>query len=104
VRELDDVASAVALALLAPLMAAVALAIKIDSRGPAILRQQRIGRDGRPFEMLKFRTTVDGTNSQETELLHRNECEGLFKIPDDPRFTRVGRVLRHAYLGICPGL
>jgi exopolysaccharide biosynthesis polyprenyl glycosylphosphotransferase len=103
-RALDGVASALALVLLAPLMAAAALAIKIDSRGPAIFRQQRIGRDGRPFEMLKFRTMVDDADSQKTELLHRNECEGLFKIADDPRITRVGRVLRHAYLDELPQL
>jgi exopolysaccharide biosynthesis polyprenyl glycosylphosphotransferase len=103
-RGLDGVASALALIFLAPLMAAVALAIKIDSRGPTLFRQQRIGRNGRPFEMLKFRTMVDGADSQKPELLHRNECEGLFKIADDPRITRVGRVLRHAYLDELPQL
>jgi exopolysaccharide biosynthesis polyprenyl glycosylphosphotransferase len=103
-RTLDCVASVLTLAFLAPLFAAITLAIKLESRGPFLFRQQRIGRDGRPFEMLKFRTMVDGADAQKEALRHRNECEGLFKIADDPRITRVGRVLRRAYLDELPQL
>jgi lipopolysaccharide/colanic/teichoic acid biosynthesis glycosyltransferase len=85
-------------------MATIAAAIKLDSRGPVLFRQQRIGQDGQPFEMLKFRTMVDGAEGQKAELLHRNEREGLFKIADDPRITRVGRLLRRAYLDELPQL
>jgi exopolysaccharide biosynthesis polyprenyl glycosylphosphotransferase len=103
-RALDCAASALALAFCAPLMAILAVAIRLDSRGPILFRQQRIGRDGYPFEMLKFRTMVDGAADQKAALLHRNECEGLFKIADDPRITKVGRVLRRAYLDELPQL
>ena len=103
-RALDCAALALALVFLAPLMGVIALAIKLDSRGPVLFRQQRIGQGGEPFEMLKFRTMVDGADSQKTDLLHRNEREGLFKIADDPRITRVGRLLRRAYLDELPQL
>ena len=103
-RALDCAGSALALIFLAPLMAAIAAAIKLDSRGPVLFRQQRIGQDGRPFEMLKFRTMVDGADEQKAQLLHRNEREGLFKIADDPRITRLGRLLRRAYLDELPQL
>jgi exopolysaccharide biosynthesis polyprenyl glycosylphosphotransferase len=103
-RTLDRAASALALIFVAPLMAAIAAAIKLDSRGPVLFRQQRIGQDERPFEMLKFRTMVDGADGQKAALLHRNEREGLFKIAADPRITRVGRVLRRAYVDELPQL
>jgi exopolysaccharide biosynthesis polyprenyl glycosylphosphotransferase len=103
-RTLDRAASALALIFVAPLMAVIAAAIKLDSRGPVLFQQQRIGRDEQPFEMLKFRTMVDGADGQKSALLHLNEREGLFKIADDPRITRVGRVLRRAYLDELPQL
>ena len=103
-RGLDCAASALALILFAPLMAAIAAAIRLDSPGPVLFRQQRIGRDGRPFQMVKFRTMVDGAESQKAALLHRNECEGLFKMAKDPRVTRVGRLLRRSYLDELPQL
>jgi exopolysaccharide biosynthesis polyprenyl glycosylphosphotransferase len=104
-RLLDCAASVLALAFLAPLFAVIALLIKLDTRGPVLFRQQRVGRDGRAFEMLKFRTMVDGADAQKAALLHRNECEdGLFKIADDPRITRVGGILRRAYLDELPQL
>jgi exopolysaccharide biosynthesis polyprenyl glycosylphosphotransferase len=103
-RGTDLVGSGLVLLLLAPLLAAIAAAIRIDTRGPALFRQLRVGRDGRIFEMLKFRTMVDGTDRQKTELAALNEANGLFKIADDPRVTRVGRLLRRTGLDELPQL
>lgn len=88
--------SALVLLCAAPLMLAVAVAIKADSRGPVFYRSQRIGLDGHPFEMLKFRTMVDGADRHVDKLLSLNDCAGgvLFKMRDDPRVTRVGSFLR----------
>ncbi|WP_461476532.1 sugar transferase [Microbacterium sp. HJ5] len=102
-RGLDICLSLLALvpiALLAPLLAVL---IKGDSDGPVLFRQQRVGRDGRQFSMLKFRTmTVDAEERRE-ELLVGNEASGpLFKIKRDPRVTRVGRVLRKYSLDELP--
>ena len=73
----------------------MAIAIKLDSRGPVFFRQLRVGRHGKRFQMLKFRTMVDGADAMKDSLRHRNEAkEGLFKIAEDPRVTRVGRLLR----------
>ncbi len=101
-RGLDVVVSAAALIVVAPVLAVVALAIKIDSRGPVLFRQVRAGRRGGPFEMLKFRSMVDGAEDLKDELRHLNEAEGIFKIADDPRITRVGRVLRRTHLDEVP--
>jgi exopolysaccharide biosynthesis polyprenyl glycosylphosphotransferase len=79
-----------------PIMIAIATAIKLTSKGPVFYRQERIGLDGQPFEMLKFRTMVDGADAMVDELHTLNESEGgvLFKIRSDPRVTPVGRFLR----------
>jgi exopolysaccharide biosynthesis polyprenyl glycosylphosphotransferase len=103
-RSLDLVCATVGLAIMAPLMALIALAIKLDSPGPVLFRQTRVGRGGAHFQMLKFRTMVDGADSLKGELLHRNEASGLFKIADDPRLTRVGRFLRRTSLDEIPQL
>jgi exopolysaccharide biosynthesis polyprenyl glycosylphosphotransferase len=103
-RALDLFCAVVGLAIMAPLMALVALAIKLDSPGPILFRQTRVGRRGAHFQMLKFRTMVDGADSLKRELLDRNEASGLFKIADDPRVTRVGRLLRRASLDEIPQL
>ncbi len=103
-RSLDVAGSGLGLLFLAPLMALIALAIKVDSPGPVLFRQKRIGRGNRPFWMLKFRTMFDGADEQKAQLLHRNERPGLFKISDDPRITRVGRLLRRTYLDELPQL
>jgi exopolysaccharide biosynthesis polyprenyl glycosylphosphotransferase len=103
-RGTDLVGSGLLLLLLAPLLAAIAAAIRIDSRGPALFRQLRVGRDGRIFEMLKFRTMVEGADRQKAELAPLNEADGLFKIADDPRVTRVGRLLRRTSLDELPQL
>jgi exopolysaccharide biosynthesis polyprenyl glycosylphosphotransferase len=103
-RTTDLVGAAIGLVVLGPLLAVIALAIKLDSRGPVLFRQQRVGRDGCTFSMVKFRTMVDNADRQQAALRHRNEADGLFKIADDPRITRVGRVLRRASLDELPQL
>lgn len=78
-----------------PILVITAIAIKTTSRGPVFYSSERIGIDGRPFAMLKFRTMVDGADKQLPGLLDANENDGLlFKIRDDPRVTPVGRFLR----------
>jgi exopolysaccharide biosynthesis polyprenyl glycosylphosphotransferase len=103
-RGLDLSLSLLALLLLAPLMALIAIAVKLGSRGPVLFRQQRIGRGGLPFWMLKFRTMVDGADRLKADLMGLNEADGLFKIADDPRMTRVGRWLRRLSLDELPQL
>jgi exopolysaccharide biosynthesis polyprenyl glycosylphosphotransferase len=103
-RTTDIAGSALALVLLSPLLALTALAIKLTSRGPVLFRQQRVGRDGRLFEMLKFRTMVEDADRRKRELEELNEADGLFKIADDPRVTRVGRVLRSTSIDELPQL
>jgi exopolysaccharide biosynthesis polyprenyl glycosylphosphotransferase len=87
-----------------PVLFVTALAIKVTSPGSVFYRQERIGLDGRPFQMIKFRTMVDGADKMAGELATLNECEGgvLFKLHDDPRVTRVGRFLRKYSLDELP--
>jgi exopolysaccharide biosynthesis polyprenyl glycosylphosphotransferase len=103
-RSLDLFVSLLGLLCLAPMLLIIAAAIKLGSRGPVLFRQRRIGRDGEPFEMLKFRTMIDGAHAQREALRHLNEADGLFKIEDDPRVTKVGRVLRRTSLDELPQL
>lgn len=103
-RGIDVVASAASLILLAPLMAVIALAIKVDSPGPVLFRQVRAGRRGQPFRMLKFRSMVDGADELKEQLRDMNEAEGVFKIANDPRITHVGRLLRRIHVDEVPQL
>ncbi|MGI6377290.1 MAG: sugar transferase [Chloroflexi bacterium] len=104
-RAIDLLGAAVGLLVLLPLMAALALAVRIDSPGPAIFRQERVGRGGRTFTCLKFRTMVRDAEAQLDALRDRNEADGpLFKIKDDPRRTRVGKFLRRTSLDELPQL
>jgi lipopolysaccharide/colanic/teichoic acid biosynthesis glycosyltransferase len=104
-RCFDLLGAVLGLLVLSPFLAAIAIAIKVDSRGPVFFKQRRMGRDGVPFEMLKFRTMVDGAEAQKFALAARNEAGGgLFKIKDDPRVTRVGRRLRQISLDELPQL
>jgi lipopolysaccharide/colanic/teichoic acid biosynthesis glycosyltransferase len=82
----------------------IAIAIKLTSPGPVLYRQRRIGRDGRPFTMLKFRSMVDGADAQKAYLLDLNETHGLFKMANDPRTTPLGRFLRRSSLDELPQL
>lgn len=92
----DFLFSLAALIAAAPLLMVAAIAVKLTSRGPIFYRSERIGIDGNPFTMLKFRTMTDGADRQIDHLLPQNECTGgvLFKMRKDPRVTPVGRVLR----------
>jgi lipopolysaccharide/colanic/teichoic acid biosynthesis glycosyltransferase len=104
-RCFDLVGASLGLLVLSPFLAAIAIAIKFDSSGPVFFRQRRMGRDGVPFEMLKFRTMVDGAEAQKGTLAGRNEAGGgLFKIKDDPRVTRIGKRLRQISLDELPQL
>src|SRR3954470_13961833 len=85
-------AALVGLMVLAPLLLLVALAIRLESRGPAVYRQVRVGRHHREFVMYKFRTMSVDADRRRGSLAARNEADGpLFKIQDDPRITRLGR-------------
>jgi exopolysaccharide biosynthesis polyprenyl glycosylphosphotransferase len=103
-RGFDLVGASVGLVLVMPLMAMIAAAIKLDSRGPVFFRQPRMGRDDEAFRIFKFRTMVVA-DSQRASLADRNEAGGgLFKIEDDPRITRVGSFLRRTSLDELPQL
>jgi lipopolysaccharide/colanic/teichoic acid biosynthesis glycosyltransferase len=99
---LDRVVAALALVLLSPLFAALALWIVLESGRPAIFRQLRAGRDGVPFSMLKFRTMVTDAIELGRELALSNDPFGL--VPNDPRITRSGRFLRRTSLDELPQL
>jgi exopolysaccharide biosynthesis polyprenyl glycosylphosphotransferase len=104
-RALDLAGAAAGLVLAAPLMLLIALAIKLDSRGPVLFRQERIGLGGTTFPMLKFRTMVPNAEQLASELRARNDLDGpLFKMRHDPRVTRVGQVLRRFSLDEIPQL
>jgi exopolysaccharide biosynthesis polyprenyl glycosylphosphotransferase len=101
-RALDVGGSLAALVLLAPLLVTIAVAVKLSSRGPVLFRQARVGKGGRTFGLLKFRTMYDGADELKHELLALNEADGLFKIADDPRITPLGRFLRRCSLDEVP--
>ncbi|MEH3053554.1 MAG: sugar transferase [Patulibacter minatonensis] len=103
-RSLDLFVSGLGLLMAAPALFVISAAIKLDSRGPVFFRQTRVGRDGERFEILKFRTMVDGADRLKDELRDGNETDGLFKIANDPRITRVGRILRKTSLDELPQL
>jgi exopolysaccharide biosynthesis polyprenyl glycosylphosphotransferase len=93
-RAIDLVMAAAGLIVLAPLMAAIALVIRLSSPGPAIFRQVRCGLNGRRFVFYKFRSMVENAEELKQDLEHLNQKTTAFKIPDDPRLTAVGRYLR----------
>ena len=102
-RAFDIVVGALVLLLGLPLWALIALAVKLDSRGPIFFVDRRIGVGEREFGMLKFRTMVAEATALQPELEEANEAEGaLFKIREDPRVTRVGRFLRRFSLDEIP--
>jgi exopolysaccharide biosynthesis polyprenyl glycosylphosphotransferase len=102
-RAFDLVASSIGLLAVAPIIAALAVAVRLDSRGPVLFRQLRVGRDGRHFEIFKFRSMVVGADADKERLLARNEVgAGMFKVSCDPRVTRVGRLLRRTSLDELP--
>jgi lipopolysaccharide/colanic/teichoic acid biosynthesis glycosyltransferase len=105
-RATDVLGASVGLLVLGPFMLLAAAAIKLDSPGPVLYRQKRVGRDGRAFEITKFRTMVQNAHALRASL--RDEAAAadgeLFKISDDPRVTRVGRLLRRMSLDELPQL
>jgi exopolysaccharide biosynthesis polyprenyl glycosylphosphotransferase len=104
-RLFDVIASAALLVLLAPLMLMIALAVRLDSRGPALFSQPRAGRDGRPFRILKFRTMCADAEERISEVIAPDELsEPMFKLRQDPRVTRLGRFLRRTSLDELPQL
>ncbi|MEO3822401.1 sugar transferase [Actinomadura sp. B10D3] len=101
----DRVAALAGIVLLSPLMALIAVLIKLSGNGPVLFRQTRVGRGGREFTVLKFRTMVQDAEARRLELLSANENDGvLFKIREDPRVTAVGRRLRRYSLDELPQL
>jgi exopolysaccharide biosynthesis polyprenyl glycosylphosphotransferase len=101
----DRAAAALALLSLMPVLLLIALAVRLDSPGPVLYRQERIGVNGRGFTILKFRSMSVDADCLLAELLYRNEGGGLlFKMRRDPRVTRVGRWLRRFSLDELPQL
>jgi lipopolysaccharide/colanic/teichoic acid biosynthesis glycosyltransferase len=94
-RPLDLALAGVLLLLTAPLLGLAALAIRLESRGPVFYRQRRVGKDGRPFELLKLRTMVPGAEAMGA---------GIYVLEGDARITRVGRLLRRFSLDELPNL
>ncbi len=104
-RVLDVVLAAAGLVVSAPLLLVIAVAVKLSSPGPVLYRQWRCGLRGRRFLLLKFRTMVVGAEQQREVVAHLNVMDGpAFKAPDDPRVTRVGRLLRRSSLDELPQL
>jgi exopolysaccharide biosynthesis polyprenyl glycosylphosphotransferase len=105
-RGTDLLLASLMLVLAVPLMAAVALAIKIESRGPVFFRQRRVGLGGRAFMMWKFRSMYHEAEARRDEILHLNTYgdERLFKLREDPRITKVGRLLRRFSMDELPQL
>jgi lipopolysaccharide/colanic/teichoic acid biosynthesis glycosyltransferase len=105
-RIIDLVGATAALVLLSPVLLVIAVLIRLDSRGPILFRQERMGRGGRMFRIAKFRTMTTDAEDRLPELEARNESAGgvLFKIRHDPRVTRLGRLLRRTSLDELPQL
>jgi lipopolysaccharide/colanic/teichoic acid biosynthesis glycosyltransferase len=104
-RALDILFSIIALIILSPLFLAVAVAIKINSKGKIIYSQPRTGKNGIPFVMFKFRSMYENAEAKRNELLDRNEMDGpVFKISNDPRVTTVGRFIRRYSIDELPQL
>ena len=102
-RVFDLVIGAFILVLLLPIVPVIALMIKLDSRGPVLYKQDRVGKDGRIFKFYKFRSMHHDADARVGELKARNEQDGpIFKIRSDPRVTSVGRFLRRSSLDEIP--
>ena len=103
-RTFDLLGASLLLILGAPLLLVIAVAIRLEGPGPVFFRQTRVGRGGRSFQIVKFRTMVVGADAMKESLRDLNEASGLFKIADDPRITRVGGVVRRSCLDEFPQL
>lgn len=105
-RLVDILGAGLGLLLLLPLLATIVLIIRLTSKGPIFFRQVRLGRNGHPFRIVKFRTMVVDAEQRLNELEHLNESDGgvLFKMKTDPRVTWIGRILRRTSLDELPQL
>ena len=104
-RAIDLLGALVILVLLLPVLLILAVAIRLDSKGPVLFCQKRIGRFGRPFTVFKFRTMVTDAEKHLLDLERVNQTpQGLLNVKDDPRVTRVGRFLRRTSLDELPQL
>lgn len=102
-RVLDVVFSSLVLLVLSPFLLVLAIAIKLESKGPILYTSERIGKKGRVFRCFKFRTMVQDAEKRRSEIMHMNERDGvLFKVTNDPRITRLGRFLRKYSLDELP--
>lgn len=94
-RSLDIVFSLLVLILLSPFFLITIIAIKLESRGPAVFSQNRVGKDGKIFKMYKFRSMYNNAEDIKKHLMDYNETDGpVFKIKNDPRITKVGKIIR----------
>ncbi len=104
-RAFDVVGSFVLFTLFSPVVLVTAIAIRTTSRGPMLYIQERVGRDGRHFRMLKFRSMRVQAHDDRHHVIHLNEVSGpVFKIRDDPRLTKVGRLIRKLSIDELPQL
>ena len=104
-RGFDILASGVALVLLSPLFGVLTVKIKKEDGGPAFYSQTRIGKNGKPFKMWKFRSMIVNADKMVEQLEEQNEIDGaMFKIKDDPRVTKIGHVIRKYSLDELPQL
>ena len=103
-RIMDVLGGLAGIVLFSPVMAITALAIKLDSPGPVIFRQTRVGKNGRTFQIYKFRSMYVDAEERKAELLAQNEIAGgvMFKLKEDPRITRVGKVIRRLSIDELP--
>lgn len=103
-RAFDLLGASLGIVLALPVFAVIAILIALDSPGPVFFRQTRVGHKGHRFRMIKFRTMENGADASRSDLAHLNEAEGIFKISNDPRVTRVGRPLRRLSIDELPQL
>ncbi len=104
-RSIDVVGAFMGLIILSPILIIVAMIIKIESRGPIIFSQIRVGLNGKEFKMYKFRSMVENAEELKSGLESKNEMSGpMFKIKDDPRITRIGKFIRKTSIDELPQL
>lgn len=104
-RIMDVIVSSIGLILLSPLLIIVSILIKLESKGPIIFSQKRVGVNGQSFNMYKFRSMVVNAEELKKNLQHKNEMSGpMFKIKDDPRITEIGKFIRKTSIDELPQL
>lgn len=104
-RTIDIIGAGLGLILLSPIIAIIACAVKVTSRGPIFFSQKRVGKNGELFEMYKFRSMVVNAEELKEKLEEQNEMSGpMFKIKDDPRVTKVGKFIRKTSIDELPQL